>query len=231
MGTESAPRWYLDWAKGYGAVWGMTSEGDIEMLAAWWSILRCEAWTQQELQQAGQAVANDPDPPRWRSDHWPRLIRALRRVRSASIASQSAPQQGEQCVTCSGTGYVAGLPHPAHVRRDDNAWCSKYTIAAYCACRLGEWMRQRAPAVADVGGRKVARMIGLVEYSNLVPHWRSLIACREAARAEEARVSAPPPGGSVFDQVVRRQPVALAPPPLKPIPVAVMVPDDDDMPF
>ena len=201
-----ASDWYARWAAVYAEVFGLNDEADLRTLLAWEEALGAG---ESELFAAGEWLTANPGAfgrteARFAGRlamHLGALQYALREGKAIAYRRELASVQEQgTCVLCSGSGRLI-VPHLSGVR--DGAWvpmkvarggATYYTMAVWCACRLGRWLEGQQNA-------KWGTMLNIDQYARKNPGWESQSARRADARRSLDALGKPSPAWD--DLVVR----------------------------
>lgn len=133
------------------------------MVEDWAAALTAERVTEAEAKRASRRLV--AKPPKYRRDHLPAILAAVRRMRAdhdtAAASLEEAQRLAAGCERCEGAGWVYLYdPAPSYAARRPRA------VAATCVCALGVFYRQAhdtkkhretlrgIPTLADVIARR-----------------------------------------------------------------------------
>ena len=145
------------------------TEDGQEFVKLWFQAFKLAGVTEVEADTASVRLASNP--PRFRTDHIPAIIREVEAIRRANAAAATPHSRDEaerlarDCPRCEGLGLVLVF-HPGH-DGSPRAWYRKPNgenvlgpsrVAGHCTCALGRWMRSRTepemkrriPDLADI---------------------------------------------------------------------------------
>lgn len=178
-----------NWVPFHRQLFGMKSEDDLPMFAAWFRSLA--EFGLAEIRDASLAMASDiATAGHYRTEHLAILRQKIRQRRFERARDEFAEVNRTanrfECQVCQGTGIVP-VPH-VHCIVDD-AWRHPYaTMVVSCRCPRGS-VQFNAVAAAevkqDVLRKYRVQMMGLDEYEVLHPDWRRMVHDREQMRRSE----------------------------------------------
>lgn len=185
---------YDQWSERYAATFGMTSDADAAMFAAWFEVFTACGYTLAELAAARMAIARRP--PTYRSEHLAAIHAAVRDARLTESRKRAAdPLPGDRgaCSLCGDSGMVT-VPHPQQItqgRWQGAALGYRATAAVACSCHAGQAVLAVYDGRSPEFKSRIARPMALAEYQRIAPRWKTLLAGRDAdnlagSRADDA---------------------------------------------
>lgn len=167
---------HLDWSMYHARAFGLRTNHDCEMVAAWAAAFERAGFSVAELCEATHWMLTE-SAPRFREQHLDMIQRRINLCRTASLRQELlAAQIGEErtrCIHCDNVGLVV-VPHPRFFA--EGRWASPWpTAAVACICQKGE------KAKRDAEERKMP-MLSLLSYEISHPDWQEQMREREQTR-------------------------------------------------
>jgi hypothetical protein len=167
---------YYEWAERHAAIFGLNTDRDPSMFAAWGQVFESCGYTAAELNEATTYLAGTPGKvPLTRQQNLDAInsrVRDRRLDRLRANDEAAAPDSSHHL--CGGSGWVV-VPHLKHVV--DGEWVAPwYTMAVTCNCKLG----QRRLASLDEDRKRAVYTFDLYDTRN--PNWEMQVQTREVAR-------------------------------------------------
>lgn len=163
------------WAARHAATFGLTSDGDAVMFAAWREVFSRAGYAIEELHEATDFISVT-NPPRWRNEHLAAINRRINERRRAMMLhnqAQAEREGAEAHALCDGTGRVY-VPHLSCVI--DGNWTHPwYTTTVLCTCQRGTRIRE---SFVKPDGTILHSAMGIEQYTLLNGDWRKQMSDR-----------------------------------------------------
>ena len=189
---------FNEWCVKHANIFGMLNDPEAIMIHEWAGFLEGSGYSADECFAASRWLAEN-DPPRFRGDHYPALVKRIGRARLAVALENREQEQrlaeannrDQECANCFNTGY-AKVPHLVCVL--EGQWFHPfYCLDVICDCQRGRAIEAVEPqrilqrAKTSPQSPKQKAQMTLSEYRVKNPDWRVQLKDRaEAARREAA---------------------------------------------
>lgn len=208
---------FTEWAIHHGKIFGLLTDQEADMIGEWAGMIEDSGYAADECAVVSRWLAVN-EPPKFRGDHFPAIIRRLgqnrlaaqlaQRERDAAIDEANNPTTS--CALCFGVGRAV-VPHIFCVA--DGIWHHPfYELAVICRCARGKLIELNEPARIEqrfkkdgpqAVKQKPAMTIGQYEAKN--PDWRDQVKARrlqfEHERAARAKAG---PLDAEFGEIIDR---------------------------
>jgi hypothetical protein len=167
---------YQAWAIRHGRLFGLSGDGTIDLILEWGELFRLSGYSAGELHEATTWLATNGQRGLFPADQM-QAVRDRVRAHREDERPKAPPPEHERgnCTLCGSTGRVI-VPDARCLTRWPDVIGG--TTAVLCRCPLGLWFQSQ----------NKRGQLALGEYEREVPHWRELMAQKDAFLAQRGKV-------------------------------------------